>query len=138
MTGIAIPHDRTDQQPLRGYCLNPACLEDSADQRFEFDVEHDRFACPKCGGQDAPMVGLLVIIHLLIRDAKGPIKGQMARFRVACNTKRAYLATLTNMEAATGDPSIANCPGCRAEAKRLGIDRQRQGTHLLAPAKPVA
>ncbi len=84
------------------------------------------------------MVGLLVLTHLLIRDPKGPFKGQMGRFRMACNTKRAYLATITNMEAATGDPLIANCPGCLVEAKRLGVDRQKQGSQVLAPEKSVA
>lgn len=77
------------------------------------------------------MVGLLVLTHLLIRDPNGPIKGHLGRFKLACNTKRAYLATITNLEAATGDPSIANCPGCLAAAQKLGI-KNPQGSDLLA------
>lgn len=131
MAGIAIPQDRTTAQQPRGYCLNPACLDDSTDSRFEFPVDHDRFCCPKCGGRDGPMVGLLVLTHLLIRDAKGPILGAMGRWRIACSTKRAYLATATNLEAATTEPAIANCPGCLAAAEQLGITKP-QGLALLA------
>lgn len=131
MTGILIPHDRTTQQQPRGYCLNPECLEDSTDSRFEFNVDHDQFCCPKCGGRDSPMVGLLVLTHLLIRDQRGPIKGQMGRFKLACNQRRAYLATFTNLEAATSDPRIANCPGCLDVARKAGIEVP-QGFELLA------
>lgn len=131
MSGIEIPRDRTTRQPARGYCLNPECLEDSAAGRFEFDVQDDRFACPKCGARDTPMVGLLVLTHLLIRDPEGPIRGAMGRFKLACHHSRAYLATLTNLEAATGDPRIANCPGCLAAARKLGI-KIPQGMELLA------
>lgn len=131
MTGIVIPSDRTTAQQPMGYCLNPACRERSEDSRFEFAVDHDRFCCPKCGSHDAPGVGLLVLTHLLIRDPHGPIKGELGRFKVACDTRRAYLATFTNLEAATADPSIANCPGCLAAAEKSGI-RTPQGAALLA------
>jgi hypothetical protein len=119
--GIAIPEDRTTEQPARGYCLNMACAEDG--RRFEFEAENDHFACPKCGADSGPTVGLLVLTHLLIADPRGPLLGQGGRFRLACAANRAYLATITNLEAATGEPTIANCPGCLAEAKRLGVTR---------------
>jgi len=119
MNGVRIPKDRTAQQQPMGYCLNPQCLEDSDAGRFEFLVDHDRFCCPKCGGQDEPMVGLLVLTHLLLSDQRGPIRGQMGRWKIACETKRAYLATLTNLEAATTDPEIANCPGCLKVAEQI-------------------
>lgn len=122
MAGIAIPHDRTTKQPVRGYCYNPECREDSRDERYEFTVEQDCFACPKCGGDTPPRVGLLVLVHLLIEDAKGPIVGALGlRYRLGCDERRAYLATVTNLEAATGLVSAANCPGCLAEHVRLKL-----------------
>jgi hypothetical protein len=48
---------------------------------------------------------------------KGPIIGDGGlRYRIACDQSRAYLATVTNLEAATDNPKIVNCPGCRKEA----------------------
>jgi len=134
MSGIIIPSDRTTKQQSRGYCMNPECLESSEDKRFEFDVDNDKFACPKCSQNTPPGVGLLVLTHLLIADPKGPIMGKLQRFSLACNQKRAYLATITNLEAATGDPMIANCPGCLAEAGRRKI-KEPQG-HPVTPQGP--
>lgn len=115
-----IPLDRTNKQPVIGYCLNPACRERSDDDRFEFPVEHDRFACPKCGYDTPPRVGVLVLTHLLFEDPKGPIGGgEGRRYRIACDPKRSHLATLSNKEAATGDAYVANCPGCLLEYQRL-------------------
>ena len=116
MTGIIIPGDRTTKQRARGYCMNPQCLDASTDQQFEFDVEDDLFACPKCGANTSPMVGLLVLTHLLIPDPKGKIVGAGGiPYMLACDDTRAYLATCTNQEAATGEPSAVNCPGCLAK-----------------------
>jgi hypothetical protein len=71
--------------------------------------------CPKCGSSDPLTVGLLVLTHLLVRDNHGPIRGAAGlRWKFACDPKRAVLATETNLEAATGVPSVANCPGCLA------------------------
>lgn len=133
MSGLAIPVDRTMRQPPRGYCLNPACLGRSSDSRFEFEVDHDRFSCPKCGNDRPPGVGLLVLTHLLVSDHRGPIDGITGRYRLACDERRAYLATLTNLEAATGEPSIANCPTCLAEAQRLGVLRQGASLEITRP-----
>jgi hypothetical protein len=70
MSGIIIPSDRCNHQMPRGYCLNPDCRESSTDSRYEFDVEDDKFSCPKCGSDSPVMVGLLVLIHFMIRDQK--------------------------------------------------------------------
>jgi len=121
MAGIAIPRDRTDRQQAKGYCMNPQCLEDSASQRFEFPVNHDHYACPKCGNDQPPGVGLLVLTHLLVSDPKGRIQGDMGqRFRFACDVKRGHLATLTNLEAVTGMPEFVSCLGCLAEIEKRG------------------
>lgn len=115
MTGILIPSDRTTKQVPRGYCLNPECRERSEDSRYEFEAKHDHFACPKCCNTDPMGVGLLVLTHLLVRDQAGPIRGSGgSRWKFACDSKRAILATETNLEAATGVPEVANCPGCLA------------------------
>lgn len=121
MSGIVVPEDRVVNQPATGFCRNPKCREKSTEE-FTFQVEHDRFACPKCGADSAPMVGLLVLTHLLVPEKGGPIKGKGGlTYRIGCDQKRAYLATVTNQEAATDNPKIANCPGCLAAAEKLGI-----------------
>ncbi len=118
---VKIPNDRTTHQRVRGFCRNPECRERS-DEEFHFDVENDHFACPKCGAHKEPMAGLLVLIHLLIRNPAGPIIGSGGlRYALGCDLKRAYLATLTNQEAATDDPDVANCPGCLDRARSLGL-----------------
>lgn len=123
MAGIVIPEDRTTKQPVIGRCYNPACKERSDAEGFEFQTEHDLFACPKCGANKQPVVFLLVLTHLLIPDqANGPIVGQGGlQYRLGCDSKRAYLATVTNQEAASGDKSVVNCPGCLAEASKLRV-----------------
>lgn len=121
MGKIYVPGDRTDKQPVRAYCLNPQCLERSEDGRFEFEAEADPVACPKCGADGPPLLGLLVLIHLLVADPHGPIAGSGMRYRLACDERRAYLATATNLEAATGVPSVANCPACLMRAHELKL-----------------
>lgn len=133
MAGIIIPGDRSVKQQSFGVCMNPACREVSTDERFTFPVEHDHFACPKCGANKSPTVNLLALIHFLIPDRQGPIEGMGGlRYRLGCDEKRAYLATTTNQEAATGELAAANCVGCLAEAKKLNIT---QSGHALF-AKP--
>ena len=73
------------------------------------------------------MIGLLTLTHFLVRDTGGPILGTGGlRYRLACDSNRDYLATLTNNEAATGDADLVNCPGCLAAMEQLGI-KQNQG-----------
>lgn len=136
MGGIAVPQDRTLSQPVVGFCRNPLCIE-KAGQEFRFKVEHDRFACPKCGADRAPMVGALVLTHLIIPAVGGPINGRGGTtHRLACDSTRAYLATATNLEAATDNAQVANCPGCLAEAEKLGM--YHPTSRLLQYAKPPA
>lgn len=131
MPGIAIPRDRTTKQKPRGFCYNPACLETSDQQRFEFDIEHDHMACPKCGACDPPMVGLLGLTHFLVRNSKGLLRGYGGlRYNVACDPKRAYLATMTNEEHMTGDSGFVNCLGCVAEIEKQKMAPQ-QGSPLV-------
>lgn len=122
--GIQVPGDRTTKQPATGYCLNPACRESSTDERFVFSVEHDHFGCPKCGNDSPLTVGLLTCVHFLIADNAGKIQGSGQRYRLACDASRAYLATVTNNEAATGLIAAVNCVGCLAAAEELGLTAQ--------------
>lgn len=114
MSGIVIPADRTSKQKVSGYCLNPQCKPNPhTNDYFVFEVEHDRFACPKCGAFKPPYVGVQVLTHWLVRDPKGPIEGEGGlRWKLACDHDRAYLATFSNLEAATAAVEVANCPGC--------------------------
>ena len=119
---IKVPGDRTPLQRPMGYCRNPDCRESGT--QFEFEVKHDPIECPKCRATLAPMVGLLQLIHLLIPDLRGPVRGSGGlRYAIACRTKRAYLATATNQEAATDQIQIANCPGCVEAARRLNVKK---------------
>lgn len=114
--GIIIPHDRTTRQPIFAYCRNPDCSDDGKNE-FRFTVEDDLFCCPKCGANEPPLVGAYTLIHWLVRDQKGPILGSGGlRYFVACDPNRHHLATFTNLEAASGDPSCINCPQCLLEA----------------------
>jgi hypothetical protein len=120
---VKMPEDRVVTQPARGFCRNPQCREND-NQEFTFQVEHDHFSCPKCGANKAPMVGVQVLTHLLIRNEHGPIIGVGGlRYAIGCDTRRAYLATLTNLEAATDNIEVANCPGCLDRAKSLGLNQ---------------
>lgn len=122
---IIVPEDRSDKQRPMAFCRNPACQE-RADLEFTFEVKHDRCACPKCGANKSPMVGLLTLTHLLvpIAQGKGPILGKGGlTYAIACDHKRAYLATMTNNEAATDQVKFANCPGCLEIAEKLGIKK---------------
>ena len=134
MTGIVMPQDRVVKQPAEGFCRNPECRERS-DQEYRFRVEHDRFSCPKCGANSPPMVGVMVLTHLLVRHSEGHVLGSGGlRYRIACDSRRAYLATVTNQEAATDDPGVVNCPGCLAAAESLGV-KASQGWAFLPEKK---
>jgi len=68
------------------------------------------------------MVGVYVLTHLLLPMRGGPIRGAGGLCYVfACDDQRAYLATMTNLEAASGDVNVINCPICKANAAKLGI-----------------
>lgn len=119
---VTPPADRTCKQPVRAYCANPQCWEMAERGRFEFEVEHGEVTCPKCGANEPPMIGLLVLVHLLLPDPRGPINGAGGiRYRIACDEHRAYLATTTNKEAATGAVEAANCGQCLKVASKLGV-----------------
>ena len=119
-----VPVDRTIKQPAEGFCRNPECAEDG--KEFHFTVEHDLFSCPKCGANTSPMIGVLVLTHLLVRDESGPIIGAGGlRWALACSEDRAYLATATNQEAATDNLHLINCPGCVAGALKRGLPISR-------------
>ncbi len=118
---IVVPQDRTINQPVTAFCRNPQCREVS-DQEFRFCVEHAHVACPKCGANQEPFVGVLTLTHQLVPHPKGPIIGYTGRrYKLACDDRRAYLATTTNNEAATDQPGVVNCPGCRAAIEKLRI-----------------
>jgi hypothetical protein len=117
---VVIPSDRTTKQPVTACCFNLECLEDG--DRFEFPCEHGDVACPKCGATEAPMIAVLALTHFLVRDNKaGLIRGGHGRYRLACDPKRAYLATPTNNEAATDQLEAANCPQCLRVAKEQNL-----------------
>lgn len=120
MSGIVLPQDRDIKQPAIGYCRNPACRESSG-LEFWFRVEHDHYACPKCGETRYPIVGPLVLVHWLRPTVDGPITGRGGRrFALGCETRRAYLATASNLEAATDNAGLVTCEGCIRSALRAG------------------
>lgn len=129
---IIIPGDRTEKQPVRAFCRNVECLESSDQKRFEFDVEHEHVACPKCGATEAPMIGVLALTHFLHRNPQGKIVGMGGlRYQIACDANRAYLATMTNQEAATDQLPVVNCPGCLKAAAEKKL-KDKQGVSITA------
>ncbi len=121
--GIIVPEDRSLKQPVMGFCRNPECC-DVAGVEFNFMIEHDHAACPKCGADREPMIGMLVLTHLLLPLKGGPIIGRGGiQFVIACDSQRAYTATATNLEAVTDNPKISNCPGCLSAIEKLNVKK---------------
>jgi len=118
--GIIIPYDRTQLQQPVGYCVNPACVP-KGKTRFEFPVDHSNFSCPKCGGDKPPAVGLLVLTHFLTKNPQGKIVSLGISYSLACDESRAYMATVSNLEAASGDPEAVNCEGCLKKINDMGL-----------------
>ena len=107
-----IPEDRTIRTPARAICRNPECQEPGK-RRFEFSVKHGAVECPKCSASKSPMICLMVLTHLLVKDPDGMIQGDHGwKYKLACDKTRAYLATATNLEAATACEDVYNCPHC--------------------------
>lgn len=122
---VRIPDDRTTKQRAAAFCRNPECLESSDQEYYEFTAEHSPVVCPKCGACLAPMVGLFALVHLLVRDREGRIVGEGGlKYRLACAPTRAYMATTTNQEAATGDVQAVNCEACLKIAHTQNIKQQ--------------
>ena len=117
MSQVAIPPDRTQRQQLVWMCGNPKCVERG--ERFRF--ESDDPTCPKCGCHGPPVVQLRSLVHLLVPDKNGQIKGMYGRYKLACNPKRAYLSTGKNNEAACDDIEGVNCPDCLVFGKKSHI-----------------
>lgn len=118
---VFVPEDRIETQPAHGYCLNKECANKDG-SRFEFEIKNVPVTCPKCSACQEPTVGLLALTHFLTRDQRGPIVGEGGlRFRIVCSPTRDYLATGTNQEAASGDVSVVNCPGCLKGAMEQGL-----------------
>lgn len=133
----AIATGQTLKQRVVWRCPNPACVENigimcpsdplqlnqPGVKYFEFFGDYPE--CPKCG-MGAPTVQKRALIHLLLRDAKGPIVGDQGfRWKMACDPRRTHLATENNGEAATGDSTCANCPGCLSAANGIVISGQQ-------------
>lgn len=122
-----IPEDRTQKQPVSCFCRNPDCVEIPGGMFFVFQHEHSHVECPKCGATEAPMVGVFVITHYM---AKLPKRGQIVgvgglRYTVACDEKRNYLATATNMEAASDQIEAVTCPGCLEAIRTKKVDTSK-------------
>lgn len=117
-----IPEDRTIKQPSKGFCRNPECRTEHGE--FQFEVVHEAFECPKCGANRQPMVGMLVMTHLILPKKGGPIRGVGGlQFYIACDDTRAYMATTSNLEAASDNPAMVNCPACVDAVKKLCVKK---------------
>jgi hypothetical protein len=89
------------------------------------EFEDNAGACPKCGACEVPFVARLIDVHLMVVDARGPIRGGRGRQMVACQPARDHLAKSTlDLFSASDDPRAATCPRCRRTP--LWKDRARQ------------
>ncbi len=110
---VKIPGDRTNKQPVHCFCKNPECLNESSHEFFVFEAENEVIECPKCGANESPMIGVFSLTHFITRDPMGPIRGMGGlRYKLACDGKRAFIATNTNNEAGTDQPEVVTCPEC--------------------------
>jgi hypothetical protein len=108
---------RTDKQPLVWSCSNPKCVED-----FKiFTFESDQPKCPKCTCEGPPVIQLQALIHLLVPDKAGKIRGMYGRYKIACDPKRAFVSTGKENEVGTDDINAANCPDCLKFGKKSRI-----------------
>lgn len=128
MGSVIMPNDRSTKHPAKGFCRNKACqVPGQREELFTFPIEHAHVSCPKCGATLEPVVGIYVLTHLLLPIQGGPIRGKGGiEFALACDSKRAYTATRFNLEAASGDINVINCPICLENARKLGI-KMRDG-----------
>lgn len=108
---------RTTKQPLSWQCNNPECSVDGALYRFQADIPK----CPKCSMEGFPYILMLALIHYMLPDPKGVFLGSRGRYDLACQKSRTYLSLPDNNEAATGDPSVVNCPGCLKRISELRV-----------------
>ena len=119
-TVVEAPRGRTQRQPLQAYCLTPECIEGS-DGRYTFTVENE-ICCPKCGRNEWPHVGILTLVHWVRPSAQGPLKtSDGGRAEIACDPKRQYIATASNLEAGTNYPPAVNCPQCLKELEKCHV-----------------
>lgn len=95
-------------------CLHCTPPPDAPPSRDGFLFEADKPVCPRCG-RFGPMVLPIIDVHFLVEDPHGPILGQSARYRVACEPKRDGLALhIHDQYAASGDVRAVTCRSCKA------------------------
>lgn len=80
------------------------CESDVHNQPIRFDGPAGS-PCPDC--QDESRVSEVALVHLLVRDATGPVTGfqSKTRWRILCGSKDRDAIK-------TGEPSVANCDDC--------------------------
>lgn len=92
-------------------CQNEECSTDPHG-RLIFDFMADEPVCPTCGADGRTPEGHNVVIprtviHLLVKDKAGPLKGERGRYRLACQPEAKRVAGQF-----TTVPSAATCPLC--------------------------
>jgi hypothetical protein len=89
-------------------CLNPDCSDNP--HKVQFDFWADKPLCPSCGtdGETADgknVVGLITTIHY---DPPHTKRKNCGKNTLACMPERSVFGL-----AATGEPSVVNCPKCK-------------------------
>lgn len=114
-----IPEDRTSKQPLQWVCMRPECRNEESGKPYSFFADQPK--CPKCTSFGPPAIQLKALVHLLVPDPAGKIKGMFGRYSLACDRSRDVIATTTNREGGSDHPDSVNCPGCWEAAKKLRV-----------------
>lgn len=88
------------------------CVTEHEDgQPCDFVVTSPPLKCPKCGNANPKTLNPLVRIHLLVKDASGPIAGAKGNYYVPCDHKKK--AIVEHVEAWSDQYLAVNCPQCK-------------------------
>lgn len=98
-------------------CQNPECSEDAAG-RLIFDFEADLPICPKCAADSRKpefrhTIVKREVVHLHVRDKKGPDVGVGSRYRIACVAATEGRKASVAGKFGSGDATAATCPACK-------------------------
>lgn len=92
-------------------CLSPECRESGdSDKLFYLDPsdKSQALCCPECSSSRPAHLIPLQVIHLLLPEKDGPVKGVDHDYTYCCDEARQS----KRVKHATGEPEAATCRAC--------------------------